>query len=207
MAVCSNCGKELDGETMFCENCGTKASEDFGKPLQQHVLESKKSSENKNVAATENLQRESVAIKSLVLAAWLIVVLLVVGLITAWSLTKENKNKAKAKPDKQITLFEKWTKDSCSAMVEGTYIYGAETFCYNITVTNNTRNVGSVIMQSQENSSINVVLVEDMKQVGYRIDTDDDKKRGYTNCVKIDSVMFHRVMNDMTLTSSKKSSW
>jgi DNA-directed RNA polymerase subunit RPC12/RpoP len=24
MAVCSNCGKELDGETMFCENCGTK---------------------------------------------------------------------------------------------------------------------------------------------------------------------------------------
>ena len=33
MAVCSNCGKELDGQTMFYENCGKKAGKSAGKSL------------------------------------------------------------------------------------------------------------------------------------------------------------------------------
>jgi flagellar basal body-associated protein FliL len=193
MAVCSNCGKELGDETTFCESCGTKLGENAGKTLY------------KNAASAENRQRESVAGKSLVVAVWLIVVLLIVGLATAWSLTTENKNKAMAKPDKHISLSEKWTNDECSIKLEGTYIYGAETFCYKITTTEKTRQVSSVSLSSTDNDAISVILVDDLKDVGYNLSVGNG--RGYSNCTKMDSVMFHRVMNDMAITSSKKSSW
>ena len=86
--------------------------------------------------------------------------LLLVGLITAWSLTTENKIKAKAKPDKQITLFYEWIVDSYSIKLEGTYIYGAETFCFKLTSTDKTRQVSSVSLSSIHNDAISVILVE-----------------------------------------------
>jgi hypothetical protein len=137
-------------------------------------------------------------------AMWVIAGLLAIGILYLVFSNNNQVGKAQQtqRQDEQVRLSETWTGDSCSVILEGTYIFETETFCFRIVSTDNTREVRAVSLSSFD-QTISIPLVADLHEVGL-LRGDGANGRQHNGCVRISLAMFERAKGNLGFTSSAR---
>jgi len=212
MSFCENCGKQLGNYEKFCNDCRTVSAGELlnqAEELRNHRVQSnyksaweqwkqkREESKKADMEAFSRYEARSAKYLRIVAAA---VCVIAAFMVISWLITFDN-----IRPDEHIRLSERWSGDSASVRLEGTYIYGAQTFAFKITATNNTRIVRGVSLQSRLNDAVSVILVEDLQSQGASNQERGDTIMTFSNSVKMDPVIFHRVKDNITFTSSRRT--